>query len=51
MAELVRRTIKNAGTSYRPLRWELSIYRTESGYCYAEIRWIDQLATSGKSIT
>ena len=44
MSELIRRQVRNAGTSYKPLRYEMAIYRTQSGY-YAEIRWIDQNRT------
>ena len=37
---IIRRTIKNAGTSYKPRRYELTILLIDGQYV-AEIRWID----------
>lgn len=37
---ILRRVIRNAGTSYRPVRYELTISLID-GRHVAEIRWID----------
>ena len=38
---IIRRQVKNAGTSYKPLRYELTILLIDGRY-QAEIRWIDR---------